>query len=284
MLSPPLSLLSNELLSLIVEHLAALSYSLKAIRDLSLADRAFTPICQNIIFRTLQIGHDDVTKTRILYQLKMFQTILNQKPSAANQVRSIRLLLLLKQNEWVLNDPTFIRILDLIAKSPSTPEKLEFGGGTSWITSIENPILLVGFLDKSFFSQSLRSLHLSGCKNLPLPILLICPRLQVVILEQVAVTDDSYDGYQDNQCAREWPSLQVFCYRYSHSFVEQMITPPPRFLAPVALWSQLRILKLCPYVEEDLACLQPILDASRNSLEELNLAVLRSFGTLQSSS
>ena len=54
MLKPPLSLLSNELLTFIVDHLAALPYSLEAIRDLSLANHAFTPICQNLIFRTLR--------------------------------------------------------------------------------------------------------------------------------------------------------------------------------------------------------------------------------------
>ena len=277
MLNPPLSLLSNELLTLIVEHLDALPYSLEAIRDLSLTDHAFTPICQNLIFRILQVGSDDVTKIRISYQLKKFQTILNEKPSAADQVRVLRLFLSQKQDEWVLKDPIFIRILDLIAKSPSTPDKLEFSG--FWSKPIDNPVLFVDVLTKSFFSQSLRSLRLSSCSNLPLPLLLICPRLQVVSLDEVAVTDDSYDGYQDDQCAREWPSLQVFRYHYSHSFVEQMITPPPRFQVPLTLWSQLRILELCPYVDEDLACLQPILDAACNSLEELNLSVLCSFGT-----
>jgi len=73
-------------------------------------------ICQNVIFRTLQIGHNDVTKTRIPIHL---------------EPRILRLLLLLKQNEWVLHEPIFIQTLDLIAKSPSIPDKLEFGGGTS---------------------------------------------------------------------------------------------------------------------------------------------------------
>lgn len=54
MLKPPLSLLSNKLLAFIVDHLAALPYSLEAIHDLSLANRAFTPICQNLTFRTLR--------------------------------------------------------------------------------------------------------------------------------------------------------------------------------------------------------------------------------------
>jgi hypothetical protein len=102
------------------------------------------------------------------YQLEKFQTILNEKPEAANHVRFL-CLVLQEKNEWLFTNSTFIRILDLIAKSLSTLHKLELDGVA------KNPVLLMSVLAKSFFSQSL---HLSGCKNPPLPLLLICPRLQ----------------------------------------------------------------------------------------------------------
>ena len=43
----------------------------------------------------------------------------------------------------------------------------------------------------------------------------------------------------------------------------------------VVIWSKLRILKLCPNEKEGMACLQPILNASCNTLEELYLTNVR---------
>jgi hypothetical protein len=108
--------------------------------------------------------------------------------------------------------------------------------------------------------------------NVPLPLFLICPRLREVFLDQVGATEKSYDKYPDDQCSgREAPLLEVLNYRNSHSLVKQMITPPPRFNTPVVLWSKLRVLTLSPRDKEGMACLQPILDAACNTLEELYL-------------
>jgi hypothetical protein len=65
--------------------------------------------------------------------------------------------------------------------------------------------------------------------------------------------------------------LEVLEYCDSHTLVEQMITPPPRFNRPVVLWSNLRVLTLAPHDNEGMAYLQPILDATCNTLEELYL-------------
>ncbi|EDQ99915.1 uncharacterized protein LACBIDRAFT_315058 [Laccaria bicolor S238N-H82] len=53
-----------------------------------------------------------------------------------------------------------------------------------------------------------------------------------------------------------------------------MITSPPRFHMPVVLWSRLRVLTLSPHEKEEMACLQPILNAASNTLEELYLTSL----------
>jgi hypothetical protein len=93
-----------------------------------------------------------------------------------------------------------------------------------------------------------------------------------VFLDQVGATDKIYDTYPDNHCSgREAPLLKVLEYRNSHSLVEQMIAQPPRFNTPVVLWSNLRVLTLAPHDKEGMACLQPILDAACNTLEELFL-------------
>ena len=56
MLNPPLSLLLDDLLVCIVEYLANLPLADTNLKNLSLADRAFTESCQKYIFRKLKLG------------------------------------------------------------------------------------------------------------------------------------------------------------------------------------------------------------------------------------
>ena len=269
MLSPPLSLLSDDLLALIVEHTAKLPFSDENLCNLSLADRAFTQSCQKYIFRDLKLWNT----IEISKELKRLKKILDDKPLFANHVRMVQLVISRNESAWLFNkDGTFISILQLLANSPVPPHELAIGGWSEIPLKIEDPILVVRQLAQSFFSQTLTILRVSRCANVPLPLFLTCPRLRVLLLDQVAATEKSYNNYPENQCAgREAPQLEVLDYRNSHSLVEQVITPPPRFNTPVVLWSNLRVLTLCPHEREGMACLQPILDAACATLEELYL-------------
>ncbi|KAF8959436.1 hypothetical protein BDZ97DRAFT_2078106 [Flammula alnicola] len=276
MLNPPLSLLSDDLIACIVEHIAKLPFQRENLYNLSLADRAFTQFCQTYIFRTFQLGQSSGTKSRISKKLEKTRKILNSKPSFANRVRVVELAISHKRNAWLFNDHTLIGILQLFAKSPIPPHELHFGGHAFCPFTIEDPILVVGRLMQSFFSDTLTILHLTQCQNVPLPLFLICPRLREVLLAKVGVAEESYENYPDKQCSgRESPALELFDYRDSQSLVKQMITPPLRFHTPVVLWSKLRILTLSPHEKEEMACLQPILDVACNTLEELYLTNLR---------
>ena len=127
---------------------------------------------------------------------------------------------------------------------------------------------------QSFFSQTLTVLDLTYCENVPLTLFLVCPNLKEVYLDGVGVFESGDDEYPDEQCSgRELklPALELLCFRRSKSLVKQMITPPPKFSTAVVVRSKLRILKLCPHKKEELMCLQPILDAACNTLEELHL-------------
>lgn len=273
MLNPPLSLLSYELLDYIVKHIAALPNGHKHLCNLSLADRAFTQFCQQYIFQTLQLGNNIPSKSRIPHTLKKMGSILNEKPSFATQVRVVQFIIPPGRNVWLFNDRTLIRILKMLAESPRPPHKLLFG----WAT-IEDPITVVKRLTQSFFSQTLTTLILDECDNVPLPLFLVCPKLREVVLDGAGVTEESYDKYPDNQCSgREAPALELFNYRNSQSLVKQMVTPPIKFHTPVVLWSKLRVLTLCPHEKEEMACLQPILDAACNTLEELNLTRVQGY-------
>ena len=271
MLNPPLSRLSDDLLVSIVEQLAKLPFADEHLNNLSLADRAFTQSCQKYIFRKLIIGNG----RKISKQLTKVKKFLDDKPSFANRVRMVQLGISRKENASLFKDPNFTSILQLFAKSPMPPHELHLGGLQVASLFIEDPVLVMRQLTESFFSQTLTILHVTECANVPLPLFLICPRLREVSLDLVGATDKSYDKYPDNQCSgREAPLLEVLDYRSSHSLVEQMIAPPPRFNTPVVLWSNLRVLTLAPHDEEDMACLQRILDAACNTLEELYLTTV----------
>jgi hypothetical protein len=271
MLNPPLSLLSDELLDSIVDHVAELPLNDEILYNLSLADRAFTQSCQKYIFRSFQVSNT----SKISKKLKRAKKILDNTPSFANQVRTVQLAISRDESAWLFNDPTFTSVLQLLANSPMPPHELHFGGQVFGSFIIEDPILIVRWLAQSFFAQTLTILRLTECKNIPLPLLLVCPRLREVSLNNVGAAEKSYGKYPDNQCSgREPPSLEVLNYRHSHSLVKQMITPPRRFNTPVVLWSNLRILTLTPHEKEGMAYLQPILDAACNTLEELYLTNL----------
>ncbi|KAF9461976.1 hypothetical protein BDZ94DRAFT_1262142 [Collybia nuda] len=274
MLHPPLSLLPDDLIAYIVEHVAKLPFQGGCLHNLSITDRAFTQFCQSYIFRTLSLSHD-WRKGRTFKKLEKLAKILNTKPQFANQVRVVDLSISRSDNAWLFDDPSLLTILQMLAKSLVPPHEIRFGANTYTLLTIEDPILMVGRLTRSFFSQTLTTLHLTRCTNVPLPLFLICPGLKEVVLDRVGVTEITYETYPDKQCfGRKAPSLEIFDFRDSESLVNQMITPPSRFHTPVILWSKLRILTLSPHEEEEMDCLQLILDEACESLEELHLTNL----------
>ena len=167
MLNPPLSLLSDDLLDYIVDHVARLSFSNDNLYNLSITDRAFTRSCQAYIFKDLRLGYGYGTESAISWHLGTITNILNDEPSFANRVRTIRLIVVHRQNKWLFNDPNFITIFQLLAKSPMPPHRLKLAGVWGAIFVIEDPIRVVGWLIQSFFSQTLTVLDLTHCENVP---------------------------------------------------------------------------------------------------------------------
>ena len=108
MLNPPLSLLSDDLLAYIVEHISNLPFRDEQLRNLSITDRAFTQICQKYIFRSLKLGVYSGAKSKISKKLAEMKMILNDKPSFANRVRVIQIAVTHERNAWFFNDPTLI--------------------------------------------------------------------------------------------------------------------------------------------------------------------------------
>ena len=289
MLNPPLSLLSDDLIGYLVEHVARLevSFANQPLHNLSLADPAFTESCRKYIFRTLTLGANGTNPGMITKNVKRIL----DNPLFAHRIRKIRLFIRYSQNAWPFQNPTsedlrrkdvayaatFIGILQHLANSPMPPHELYVNLASY---AIEDPILVVGQLSRSFFSQTLTILRLINCNNVPLPLFLVCPRLKEVHLARVEACEKSYDKYPDEQCTgREPPALEFFNYRCSDTVVRQMITPPSIFHTPVVLWSKLRVLALTLYRREELSCLRHILDAACTTLEELHLTASRDMGS-----
>ena len=273
MLNPPLSLLSDDLLNYIVDHVAELQvpFSLNSdLHNLSTTDRAFTRACQAYIFKDLRLGYNSGTKGTLSMRLAKIRNILNDEPSFANRVRTV-LISIHEQNKWLFIEPNFITIFQLLAKSLMPPHELQLSGH-SYFSIIEDPILFVGWLKQSFFSQTLTVLNLTKCMNVPLTLFLVCPKLREVYLQYVDVLESRADEYPDTQCSdRELPALEHLNYRNSESLVKQMINPLPDFSKAVVDWSKLRVLVIYPQNKEGMMCLQPILDTACNTLEELYL-------------
>ena len=88
MLNPLLSLLSDDLVACIVEQLAKLRYTDTRgnLRNLSLADRAFTQSCQNYIFRKIRLETGNETETS--EQLTNVKKFFDEKLSLADRAFS----------------------------------------------------------------------------------------------------------------------------------------------------------------------------------------------------
>ena len=143
MLNPPLSLLSDDLLNYIVDHVAELPNS--NLYNPSITDRAFTRFCQAHIFEYIYLGY---------YASGTNNSI---KPGTHGSSHCRR-----KKNRWLFNDPTFITIFQLLAKSLMPPHKFHLTGFWSNKFIIEDPILLADaiilFSDSDF--SFIRSFHL----------------------------------------------------------------------------------------------------------------------------
>ena len=265
MLNPPLSLLSFDLLEYIVEFVAP---SKRDLRNLSLADRAFTQLCQNHIFGTLGLGYCSDTKKQFKKELGKIKRILAKKPSIYRRIRIIQLSISHRFNAWLLKDKSLTKILLRLPKCRIRPSILHL----EFPLAMEDPILVVDRLRQTFFSETLTTLHLIACQEMPLAIFLTCHSLKEVVLKDVTALDDGYDDFPARQCSDYTsPALERFQYRASHTLVEQMIAPPPIFPVPVVLWSSLRVLELSPFERHEMACLQAIVSAASDTLEELYL-------------
>ncbi|PPQ84379.1 hypothetical protein CVT26_007381 [Gymnopilus dilepis] len=258
MLKPPLSLLPYDLLEHIMECVASGSgaSTLEDLCNLSLADRAFTDLCQNHIFRKLKIGDISDSKDELRDELAKIRKMLSKTPSIYGRVRIFQLSILEKRNRWLFKSKTLTEILLKLGTSQVPPHTLRLRASYGF----QDPVLAVYRLRQTFFSRTLTTLHLWDSAN--------------VVLDVVTALND----YEDFSLCTEYTpaALETFRYRtLSHSIVKEMVKPPPIFPTPVVVWSSLRVLEVSPFEKDEMSYLQRIMDAACDTLEELHLKHVR---------
>ncbi|KAG2011159.1 hypothetical protein CC2G_011308 [Coprinopsis cinerea AmutBmut pab1-1] len=183
-------MLPIELLLKIVDHLADDPKPTKHLTNLSLTSRTFTAACQSHLFKELNL---EGSRMEVPFKLKFLQdVVLDGNPSILNYVQSLRISFTwplrmpfsdseethMRASPWLLNDPTFKRVLESLGSLPSPPKSLALShvGGDVAQSSI------LSWIRHSFFPSSITKLELTNCDDAPMHIFLLLPHLKELVL------------------------------------------------------------------------------------------------------
>ncbi|KAF9561635.1 hypothetical protein CPC08DRAFT_425630 [Agrocybe pediades] len=213
MLNPPLSTLPYDVLVYIVDHVAALSAD-KDLRALCLTHRVFTYACQKWIFRTLRLYGGG--KISVDDQLQTKGAILPKAPLLSRWIRKIQLTNVNNQLFWLLSDPRFVSILQMLALSAVPPSELGLAG-----TIFEDDYFLATRLSQSFLPWTLTTLVLRNCQNVPLAIITMLPRLRKLELDLVeaGTWEGCFENDDEIPAGKCSPAIEVFDSRQSHTML-----------------------------------------------------------------
>ncbi|KAJ3515596.1 hypothetical protein NLJ89_g1662 [Agrocybe chaxingu] len=272
MLNPPFSRLSPQLRDNIVDHCANLTAWWIHIANLALADRAFTARCRTHTFKEFTIRDACQSDEDFEKIVKTKWRVLDNDPSLARLVQGINISVCTNERTALLSSDTLMEVFKILGETP-IERKVRF----EWAAGRENladPEGLVKSL--SSLSSSLTILHLRGWSNIPLEVFRVCSNLKNLILEEVIPADDP--GSSQHDSAAELPKLERLEYREGHEIIKLFSSPESDRLVDL---SNLRILKASPHEPEDMKCLQPILDMTSETLEELYLTNFSVGGRIQ---
>ncbi|KAF9564955.1 hypothetical protein CPC08DRAFT_815708 [Agrocybe pediades] len=271
MLNPPLSTLPYDILSYIVDHVAALLSADKDIKALCLADRVFTYACQTWIFQTLYL--DGSFERPLKQQVYSKAKILASTPVLSRRVRKIHLYNVQNKFCSLLSDPRLVAIFQMLALSPNPPSEIEISTIQTYYEplSFASVALLPMCLSKSFLPQTLTSLRLEYCRDVSPSIFHMLPLLREVHLAEARQTANMQSSCRgDLPPGSRAPALEVLKHYRSHTILAQMVTPSDP-TNPVVNLSNLKMLQLAPYDWKSVRYLPEIFSVSGGSLRELYL-------------
>ncbi|KAF4611854.1 hypothetical protein D9613_004348 [Agrocybe pediades] len=271
MLNPPLSILPYDVLVYIVDHVAALCFH-EDLRALCLTDRVFTYACQKWIFKTLRLFNSEFEKATMDEQLQTKGRILAKAPELSRWIRNISLSDINDQLTWLLLEPRFISIMQMFALSPAPPNELVLEYFLYHPVVFRDVRFFIRRLSQSFLPRTLTTLRLRQCRDVPLTIITMLPRLKSLYLDDSEAREKDYPAYGSELLeSKHIPAIEVLQSRRSHTMLALMTVPFNDLGEYVVKWDKLRILHLSPQERESMQHLPRILSLSRGSLEELYL-------------
>ncbi|KAJ3504526.1 hypothetical protein NLJ89_g7887 [Agrocybe chaxingu] len=258
MLTPPLSLLAQEILDYIVDHVVLPHWD-EDLVHLSLTDRVFTARCQMQIFRKISLDDDDCTKSEMKKKIKKKWDILKASPWLA---KHIRIIILRLANPQLFDNLSFVKILNLMTQSCASPHTLEVE------TEDHRPKRFAAGLLQSSLFQTLTTIHLTGWKSLPLDVIVVCSNLKNLNVRNIDLGDER----KHHMLTKGFPppKIERFDYCNSHHLVRRLIKVGPP-TAPIVDWCQCKILEASPHERSDMSCVQRILKLTSHTLEEFYL-------------
>ncbi|KAJ3506133.1 hypothetical protein NLJ89_g7037 [Agrocybe chaxingu] len=263
MLNPPLSLLSVQLLDSIVDYTAKLSAWWKQVASLALADRAFTARCRTHLFKELIILDSRQTDEEWDATIERKWRVLDDKPPLSRHILYIEIGICIPDRAQVLVDDRFRKISKILNDFPNSGRHLRFGM-VAGQRDLPDPR---GFIESiSLLAPTLTKIQLVGWANLPVEVFLGCPNLKVITLQDVVPAKDAVVTPGNYSSP---PKIERLEYNVSHMFIEALLRPPNLTTGPTFDWTSLRVLKVSPHEHNDMVHVQPILNATSETLEKL---------------
>ncbi|KAH6901260.1 hypothetical protein BKA70DRAFT_691707 [Coprinopsis sp. MPI-PUGE-AT-0042] len=249
--------LCNELLSEIVAHVG----KVKDLKALSLVHRAFTDLCQKSLFDLVRIYEWNRGLTTV------YDTC-DRDPRKAAYIRHIAVMVP-DDSKRIFNplaDARFLSLMSLISDSPTpirscTLQNVDNSPGRS--TRVVMDCILTASI-----SQTLTELSLCNCE-LPTAAISQCFQLKKLDISEVRLIELAGASTNHTESGQR-PHLTSLEYTTSTETIKAML-PSLGAETSIAELSALRILRLIPEHQEDMAQAQAILDAAQDSLRELHL-------------
>ncbi|PPQ68838.1 hypothetical protein CVT25_008887 [Psilocybe cyanescens] len=216
--------LSQEIVDEIVDHL---SHSKQDLDACSKANRIFLHRCQKHLFSVIYFSSDRCNWPRSRHsprteRFKKLLEIFQRSPHIARYVRGLHLDISSSDNDWVAEDPDFIRIMETIKQSGSNIRELrlrglEFPEKLADARSLEQNFLL------PFISTSLATLHLSYMVDVPMSLIANSPSIKHLSLHYSAL--EYFGEYVDKELINALPKIQTLEFRPPDAIIGSIIGP-----------------------------------------------------------
>ncbi|CAA7270933.1 unnamed protein product [Cyclocybe aegerita] len=251
------------------------SYPLALTLALVEPHRASVSRCQVRHFNRLVLYDEFKSNERFKKMVARKWKMLEANPSLARKVRVVDITIGEEHNTTLFGDPTFLKMLALLRMSPVPPHTFRLEQPSASL----QPENLLKALVQSSLHQTLKEMSLKTLvydedyTTIPLSIFPLCSNLKGLSLRDFKVMKTLETQFVPEGVDLKPPRIESLDYRHSAQIVEHLLRLPA-VIEPLVDLTNLRFLKTCAHERSDMLCVQPILDATSETLEELDLTTL----------